>query len=382
MPYRFAKTAELDLLFDWLKLQLEEVRKSNPDHSTILDVLEKEYQAQENKLALLHAVLALNDPSFHKRADSFSQDLHRYIVATSNHYIAGLQCQNAHARRVRKVLLGICSRLHFDWIKDILARLHRDLALLPEYRGNFTIPIFFGPPHLFETVLEVAGVYHEVTHSLAAREPTFVREMKAIVHAHFRGLKHQAGPMPPAQKELRDKEYDAAAVSWNELWLTEIFCDVFSGYVCGPANLASMLDLGAARGSSPHLLAQNSHPPNGARFLTCYHALSDQQRQHPTVQKVFDAWQQYCHPFTPAQDYRLRCSDSLLRAVAEAINNLIAQRLPDVPRFVKLPPDLTAARTVAAGISLEDLVNAGVTMLFEAPGEFPAWQRSTRQFIA
>jgi hypothetical protein len=37
---------------------------------------------------------------------------------------------------------------------------------------------------------------------------------------------------------------------------------------------------------------------------------------------------------------------------------------------------------VQAGIPLEDLINAGVTILFEAPHEFAAWQQSGRSLIA
>jgi hypothetical protein len=383
MPYyRIAKTAELDLLFNWLEEQLRQLRAANPEHAVLLNYLDQEYKRADIKLTLLETLLALNDPNFEKRADKLSHDLSRYIIPTANHYVAGLQCQGPRGRQVRKVLLHLCQRLRLDWIEDILTCLHRDMAVLAEYRGLFAIPVFFGPPYLLETILEVPGIYHEFGHSVFARDEVFRQHLSTIVKTHFAQLKQQHAPISPDQKALRDKEIDGAAASWGALWLAEIFCDLFASYVCGPAYLASIVDLGRARGFPPYTLASNSHPPNGARVMASYFALSDQQRQHPTVQKMYAAWQNFTSTFTPGQDYRIRCSEELLKSLALEVNALIAQLLPNVPRYTKTPTDLVAARHVQAGIPLEDLINAGVSILFEAPDEFANWQQSARLLIA
>jgi hypothetical protein len=383
MPhYRIAKTAELDLLFYWLEDQLRQLRQTNPVHNVLLDYLDQQFQKAERKLALLQTLIVLNDPSLEKRADTLANDLSRYVVPTANHYIAGLQRQGPQDRRVRDVLLRLSKRLGFDWIEDILVCLYRDLALLPEYRGLFAIPVFFGPPHLLETILEVPGIYHEFGHSVFARDDVFLREMTAIVKRHFTQLKQQPGPIPEAQKVRREEDLDQAAKSWSSLWLAEIFCDLFSGYVCGPANIASMVDMGRSQGRPPFVMASNSHPPNCARVLSSYLALSEQQRRHPTMNKIHVAWHNFIRGFTPGQDYRVCCSEDLLGALANAVNALIAQHLPKVPRYTKPLVDLPTARNVQAGIPLEDLINAGVTILFEAPDEFGAWQQASRLFIA
>ena len=358
------------------------MRTANPDHAVLLNYLDQEYKRAEDKLTLLETVLALNDPNFEKPADKLSHDLSRYIVPTANYYIAGLKCQVPHGRQVRKVLLRLCQRLRLDWIEDILTCLHRDMAVLAEYRGLFTIPVFFGPPYLFETILEAPGIYHEFGHSVFARDDIFRQDLSTVVKTHFAHLKQQNAPISPDQKVLRDKELDGAAASWGGLWLAEIFCDLFAIYVCGPAYLALMVDLGRARGAPPFTLTSNSHPPNGARVLASYLALTDQQRQHPTVQKIYAAWQNFTNSFTPGQDYRLRCSEELLRSLTQKVHALLAQYLPDVPRYAKTPTDLAAARNVQAGIPLEELINAGVSILFEAPDEFAAWQKSARLLIA
>jgi hypothetical protein len=50
------------------------------------------------------------------------------------------------------------------------------------------------------------------------------------------------------------------------------------------------------------------------------------------------------------------------------------QHPPKVPRYTTTPTDLAAARSVQAGIPVEDLINACVPIVFEAPHEFAAWQ--------
>ena len=85
--------------------------------------------------------------------------------------------------------------------------------------------------------------------------------------------------------------------------------------------------------------------------------------------------------FTSGQDYKFRCSEELLQALAQGVYALIAKHLPDVPRYTKTPTDLATARKVQAGIPLEELINAGVSILFEAPDEFAAWQKSARLLI-
>lgn len=383
MPhYRNAKTAELDLLFNWLENQLSTLKQANPQQAALFARLDQAYQQAEGRLALLQAMLALNDPRFDKQIDNFSHDLCRYVIPTSNHYIAGLRRQGPDDLRVRDILMRMCQRLQLNWIEDVLVCLHHDLALLPEYRGLYSIPVFFGPPHLLVTILEMPGIYHEFGHSAFARDPVFLDEMSKAVTAHFSALKQQAGPMPPAQKDLRDKEIDKAAANWTPFWLAEIFCDLFAGYICGPANVASMIDLGRAHGRGPFLLTSNSHPPNGARVISSYFALSDAQRQDPLMVKIWAAWTNFTGGFNAGSDYKLSCSDDLLRLLADTVNNLIATHLPNIPRYTKLPTTLADAKNVQAGLLLEDLLNAGVTILFEAPADFEGWLQTARPLIS
>ena len=77
-----------------------------------------------------------------------------------------------------------------------------------------------------------------------------------------------------------------------------------------------MVDLGRAQGFPPHVLPSNPHPPNGARVVAAWFALSDQQRQHPTIVKIHDTWQNFARVFTAGQDYKLRCSEELLKSLA------------------------------------------------------------------
>ena len=61
---------------------------------------------------------------------------------------------------------------------------------------------------------------------------------------------------------------------------------------------------------------------------------------------------------------------------------LLQTHLPDTPRYRKYLPSVTEAQAIAQGVTLEDLINSGVTILFDAPQEFAAWQQSARLLIA
>lgn len=283
---------------------------------------------------------------------------------------------------MRRVLLNTCGRFRLHWIEDIVVCLDRPLALLPIYRGLDSIPVFYGPPNLLETVLELPGVYHELGHNAFARDEIYRRELQQVVTQHFTTAKHLAGPMPAAQKAERDKELDAAARSWNEARLAEVFCDLFAEYVCGAANYGSIVEMAIMGAANPYLMHSPRHPPEAARVRLAYFALSDAQKQNATVENIRDAWRTFSGKFTSDLRFRHSCSDGLLNALAARTMALLQERLPELPRYLDSLPSLEAAREITAGVSLEQVINAGVTILFEAPDEFPHWQQRAKTIIS
>lgn len=380
--YRKAKAAELSLLLQWLRKELEDLSNTNTPHAVTLAHLQREFGEVERSFRLVTAVLSLNDETFAVAVDGLLQSIHRYIVITSTHYVSPLRRQSQSDITMRGVLLNACSRFRLNWIEDVVVCLDRPLALLPRYRALDSIPVFYGPPNLLETILELPGVYHEIAHNAFARDETYRRELEQVVRQHFATAKHLAGPMPAAQKAERDKELDAADRSWTEARLAEVFCDLFAEYVCGAANYGSIVEMAIMGATNPYLMNSPRHPPEAARVQLAYFGLSDVQKQNPTVENIREAWKIFSGKFTSNLKFRHSCSDELLTALASRAMALLEERLPDLPRYLSSLPSLADARAISAGVTLEQVINAGVTILFEAPDEFAHWQQQAKAIIS
>src|SRR5713101_5141291 len=204
--YRRAKAAELSLSLGWLRRELEDLSTADTVHAVTLRHLRQEFEKVDNSFGLVTAVLSLTDETVGVAVDRLLQSIHHYIVRTSIYYVAGLQRQTPLDLAMRGILMNACSRLRLDWIEDFVVRLDRPLAILPVYRGFYSIPMFFGPPNLMETVLDLPGIYHEVGHNAFARDENYRKGLEQVVKNHFKNAKDLAGPMPAAQKAVRDKE--------------------------------------------------------------------------------------------------------------------------------------------------------------------------------
>ena len=153
-----------------------------------------------------------------------------------------------------------------------MACLYPELGVVAKYRDLHCIPVFYGPPHLLETIFEITGIYHEFGHSLSAKHRRFGGDLMTSIHRHFREVKDRPGPLTPEQKETRDKAIDQFRERWTEAVISEIFCDIFGTYTCGTAYFALMVDLGISRGRDPYLQTSShlsSHLCAGQRKLAC-----------------------------------------------------------------------------------------------------------------
>jgi hypothetical protein len=381
MPaYRAGKAQELDRIADWLQSELAALKAARPEHGVILGYLNTEFEKVERELGLFAAIL--DDPALERRAHVLLQGITRYVVTTTSHYLAGLRRQSAEDQQFRHVLLGIARRLRLDWIEDLMACLYRELGVVAKYRDLPCIPVFYGPPHLLETIFELTGVYHEFGHSVSAKHRQFGGELMTTIHRHFKEVKDRPGPLTPEQKETRDKAIDQFRERWTEAVISEIFCDVFGAYACGTAYFALMVDLGISRGRDPYLQTSSTYPPTCARVSASWHALLPEQQNCATAQKIHEGWQRYTQCFPATQRYRIGFSEELVGNLATQVLTLLQAHLPDTPRYCKCLPSVVEAQAIAKGVALEDLVNSGVSILFDAPQEFAAWQQSARLLIA
>lgn len=379
MPlYRLAKAAEHAVNIEWMRGKLQAFRADPTCPGHILSRLEQEFQKAEEGLALLDVAASM--PGLEDDADALSKDLDGFFQITAVHYVAGLERRTALEAELRQVLLNACARLSLSWIQDMLVRLSDFLAIYPLYRRGLDMPVFYGPPNLLESFLSLAGIYHELGHSVFLAKKIFLAQLAAEVKAYFDGEKSKLGPMTPELYARRLAEFDDAALYWDDLRLAELFCDLFASYVCGPANVISVMDLAMARELPPTELISD-YPPNAVRVWACHHILSDVQKTQPLLEEAFADWQAYEGKFPVTPNYRTFCPPALVQKLAEKTAEMIAAQL-HAPRYVEILPSLDEARAVAAGISLEDLLNAGAVVLLQAPGEFDAWHKGARLLVA
>jgi hypothetical protein len=380
--YRLAKAGELGALLQWLKRELHAVRAAGCEHVVLLDRLEAVLADAERELAKIEVIFKTGIPALLRRVDVIATQLENELVVASNFYVAGLRRQTAADREMRQVLLAMAKRLRLDWIEDFLVRLSRPLAIYSMYHRLASIPVFFGPPHLLESIMELPGIYHELGHSVFSQNDEIGRRLGAVVKAHFVAIRRSIGPLPQEQKDARDKEIDTGLQYWNRERLSEVFCDVFASYVCGSANIISMMDLGMRGRLDPsEIFLSDEHPPNSARVFAAHCALDAPAQNQPLLRAIYSEWVDYEKQFIKDRRYKVFCAPELLRALTAEMVNAISAVLPSVPRYLKPLPLLADALAVAAQIDLEDLVSAGVVVLFEAPANFGVWQRNVRTLI-
>lgn len=376
--YRLAKAAEHAVNLEWMRGKLAAFRRTPSAPGHILSQLEREFTEAEKALALLGVAAAT--PGLEDDADSLSKYLAAFMQVTSVHYIAGLERQTVVESDLRLVLLNACRRLRLDWIQDLLVRLSDHLAILPVYRRRLDMPVFYGPPNLLESFLCLPGIYHEFGHNVFLTHDEFLIELRRAVVDYFDAEKARLGPMMPELRKRREAELDEAAAYWDDLRLTELFCDLFAGYVCGPVNLISIMDLAMADGLPPTELITD-YPPNASRVAACHHILSTVQKTQPLLEDMFSDWQDYERRFSPVASYGTFCPPALVLKLADSAKMLLTTLLPNVQTYADLLPTLDEARAVNAGIGLERLLNSGAVVLLEAPTEFDAWWRRARTLV-
>jgi hypothetical protein len=380
--YRLAKAGELRALLQWLKRELQVVRDAGCDHLVLVDRLDAVLADADRELAKIEIIFQTGIPALLRRVDIIATQLENELLVASNFYLGGLQRQTPADREMRQVLLAMAKRLHLDWIEDFLVRLSRPLAIYSIYQRLASIPVFYGPPHLLESIMEIPGIYHELGHSVFSQNDEIGRRLGRVVKTHFDALRRSIGPLPQEQKAARDKDIDTGMQYWNRERLSEMFCDVFASYVCGSANIISMMDLGMRGNLDPfEIHLSDEHPPNAARVFAAHCALDAPVQNQSLLQAIFSEWTGYEKQFNQDRRYKVFCAPELLRALTAEMVNSLSSVLPSIPRYLKPLPPLAQALAITAPIELEDLVSAGVVVLFEAPANFVTWQKSSRPLI-
>src|SRR5438874_1691441 len=104
--YRKAKAAELSVVLQWLRRELDDLSNTDTIHAITLRHLREEFAQVEQSFGFITSALSLNDDIVGLAIDRLLLSVHRYFVTTSTHYIATLRRQAAPDFRVREILLN------------------------------------------------------------------------------------------------------------------------------------------------------------------------------------------------------------------------------------------------------------------------------------
>jgi hypothetical protein len=376
--YRLAKAAEHAINIEWLRQKIAGLRAVAGPHAPLLKQLEEEFAELEELCKLVQNASAI--PALEADADDAAHYMATYLPALAVHYISSLETQTALDLEMHHIVFGICRRLKMDWVEGVLVRLSQHLNIVPAYRNRHGIPVLYGPPNVLECYLSLPGIYHELGHNVSVHEPEIAYVLEATVAEFFESEKTKLGPIDRDHRNRQLEAYDDAIDYWTPYRLAELFCDLFAGYVCGPANVISIMDLAMCRGLLPtDLLVE--HPASAVRVNACLHLLTAEQADQDLIKEAVVEWNQYAGQYSTAKGFNTLCPPQLIELLAKKTEELIAQKLPQVPRYRGLLPTLEQAMAIGEGFNLEEIINAGFTVMMEEPDAFPAWRDRVRPLM-
>lgn len=374
--YRALKAKEVELALAALQERLEQCPRDNGQHVVVLERLEILLAAFADGLLNIQPVI--HDASFRAEVDITLNQISIFIFIVETQYVRGLTSPSKEELFLRSIFLNCLGRLSLDWIEDMVLQGSGELAIYPEFYGSLAIPAFHVPTGLLDSFLSLPGVYHEFGHSVFARFPSILSAMETINRAYFDNLRNRLGPTQPVIRAAQMTRFNEAEEFWTERRLEELFCDLFAQYICGCANIISMIDLSMAKGRPTYDMDNPDYPPDAARVRVCALALASSQANEPSTKHLLKEWEEYGQQFTDSQLYRDACPRNLLRELSQSVFATLASELPNLPKDQNAPPDVRVAFTPAKTISLEDAIRQGCAVLAWRRDNFESWWQDTR----
>jgi hypothetical protein len=292
------------------------------------------------------------------------------IRGVAEYILPALEGETDTDRRIRALLLKAARESGLSWVSDVRVRLDRPCASLPLVPG---IPFMFGPSDQSETLIGLPGFFHEFGHSLYRTEGVF-DAIRSVLSRHFEDIATESGPQSYEKGAAWDRRLDAAQHYWTRARISEAFCDVFATYVCGPAYLATAVDLGISLGKKSYQVGEDVHPPWEARVSLCKLALTSSDLQSDTTSAILSTWDTYVQGTVPTAEYSLACSQDLLQElVAESVRQ-IGRAEPNCIRFVggvvaSKGPVIPGRTNVTAGL------NEALRVLVFEPSRYRTYER-------
>ncbi len=378
--YRALKSKEIEFALLGLQERLAQCPRPNGEHKVVLDRLEALLAKFAGELLSIHPII--EDTAFRSTVDYTLGRISAFLSVVETQFIRGLINPSPEELSLRLVFLACAKRLGLDWFEDMVVQSSGSLGIYHKLYQSLGTPVLHVPPGLLDKFLSLPGVYHEYGHSVWAKFPAVLAAMRDVVQKHFEELRRRIGPTQPQLRAAQLKRFQDAEDFWNDRRLEELFCDLFAQYICGCANIISMIDLSMAEGRPVSDIADLDYPPDGARVRACVMMLNADQADEASMYELQEEWEDYAQQFNHSLLYRDACAEPVLRQLGDLVFVALAQQMPALPKCDEPLPDVQEAFTPSKTVLFEDAVLQGFAVLAWRRDNFESWWKDVRVRLA
>lgn len=374
--YRALKAKEVAVALLGLEERLTQCPCVAGEHAVVLEKLETILAGLFAKLEQI-APLA-GDQAFHSHVDLELNYISSYLSVIEIQFVRALQTPSREELYLRAMLLRLAERLGVNWFEDMVLHTSGRLGIYQEFEGSLATPVIHVPGGFLDKFLSLPGIYHEFGHSVFTRFPNILAVMRHVVRLHFEEMRRRLGPTQPQFLAVQLKRFDDAEHFWNDRRLAELFCDLFGQYLCGCANIISMIDLSMAEGRPVADVEDLEYPPDGARVRACAIMLNADQANEASMRELQEEWEEYARQFNHPLLYRDACAEPLLRALGQSVFASLAKEMPMLPKCDNPLPDVQKAFIPSETVFFEDALQQGFAVLAWRRDNFESWWTDVR----
>ena len=374
-----AKATGYKITMSWIAQELNELHSERPKHDELINRLQMKLNECETLRNQLEIIMRVGHPTLVSRALPIIHDIEFWIIIITGYYLPALRREDGKDVAIKNILLSAAARCGLSWVKDIAVRLDGPLATVSVLTE---IPVIFSFPQHSVSLLNMAGLYHELAHNVFRKFPIIADHLTASVAEYFSEFRRQVGPLGPVEKAERDRAINTAQRYWDSKRLDELFADIFAVFVCGPAYYVSYVDMAVSLDSKPfEVNFMDEHPPSAARVFVSLHALSPIHSREPSVILAGNAWSSCVGSVNKNSVFDLVCPSNLLRRLVQVAITDIGSCLPQTRRYDFPLPDEANLLVMPSNTTLEDILNQGGKILFTKPDSYGAWEKKAMETL-
>lgn len=374
-----AKATSYKITISWIAQELNDLHSKRPKHDELINRLQiklNECEALRNQLEI---IIRVGHPTLVSRALPIIHDIEFWILIISGYYLPALHREGNNETEINDLILSAAARCGLSWIRDMAIRLDGPLATVSVLNE---MPVIFSFPQHSVSLLDMAGLYHELAHNVFRKFPVIADHLAATTSDYFSDFRRQAGPLGPSEKAERDRAINAAQLYWNPKRLDELFADIFAAFVCGPAYYYSCVNMALSINCNPfEVNFMDEHPPTAARVFVSQNTLSSIHGKEPSVVLVSKAWNECASSINKNAVFDLVCPPNLLQRLVQTATDDIKNLLPQSPRYNHPIPDETKMFEIPSNVTLEDILNRGSRILLTKPDTYGTWEKKALETL-